>query len=93
MRAILWYFCRISEWFETQHRISQIHSLQTQWFRRALKSFDKEDQAKFLQFVIGTSKLPLQGFAKLEGMNGPQKFFKFIVMIATHSVCHMHTLV
>ncbi len=49
-------------------------SLQTQWFWRALKSFDKEDQAKFLQFVTGTSKVPLQGFAKLEGMNGPQKF-------------------
>lgn len=48
--------------------------LKIQWFWRALKSFDKEDQAKFLQFVTGTSKVPLQGFAKLEGMNGPQKF-------------------
>ena len=41
---------------------------------RALKSFDKEDLAKFLQFVTGTSKVPLAGFSKLEGMNGPQKF-------------------
>ncbi len=24
--------------------------------------------------MTGTSKVPLQGFAKLEGMNGPQKF-------------------
>jgi hypothetical protein len=45
-----------------------------QWFWRALRSFDKEDLAKFLQFVTGTSKVPLQGFAHLEGMNGAQKF-------------------
>jgi E3 ubiquitin-protein ligase HUWE1 len=43
-------------------------------FWRALRSFDKEDKAKFLQFVTGTSKVPLQGFAHLEGMNGTQKF-------------------
>lgn len=35
---------------------------------------DSQDQAKFLQFVTGTSKVPLQGFAALEGMNGIQKF-------------------
>lgn len=30
-------------------------SLQVQWFWRALRSFDKADKAKFLQFVTGTS--------------------------------------
>jgi E3 ubiquitin-protein ligase HUWE1 len=49
-------------------------SPQIQWFWRALRSFEKEDLAKFLQFVTGTSKVPLQGFAHLEGMNGSQKF-------------------
>jgi len=49
-------------------------SLQIQWFWRALRSFDQADRAKFLQFVTGTSKVPLLGFAKLEGMNGVQKF-------------------
>ncbi|CAF0785839.1 unnamed protein product [Brachionus calyciflorus] len=58
----------------TEYHKYNSNSLQIQWFWRALKSFDKEDQAKFLQFVTGTSKVPLQGFAKLEGMNGPQKF-------------------
>ena len=52
----------------------QAHSLQIQWFWRALRSFDQADGAKFLQFVTGTSKVPLQGFSALEGMNGPQKF-------------------
>lgn len=48
--------------------------LQIQWFWRALRSFDQADRAKFLQFVTGTSKVPLQGFGALEGMNGFQKF-------------------
>lgn len=50
------------------------NSLQIQWFWRALRSFDQADRAKLLQFVTGTSKVPLQGFASLEGMNGVQKF-------------------
>ncbi|XP_050313082.1 E3 ubiquitin-protein ligase HUWE1 isoform X3 [Anthonomus grandis grandis] len=50
------------------------NSLQIQWFWRALRSFDQADRAKFLQFVTGTSKVPLQGFGALEGMNGVQKF-------------------
>ncbi|XP_060587198.1 E3 ubiquitin-protein ligase HUWE1-like isoform X3 [Ruditapes philippinarum] len=52
----------------------QSNSLQIQWFWRALRSFDQADRARFLQFVTGTSKVPLQGFAHLEGMNGTQKF-------------------
>ena len=52
----------------------KVVSFQIQWFWRALRSFDQADRAKFLQFVTGTSKVPLQGFAALEGMNGPQKF-------------------
>jgi E3 ubiquitin-protein ligase HUWE1 len=39
-----------------------------------LRSFDQAERAKFLQFVTGTSKVPLQGFGALEGMNGIQKF-------------------
>ncbi|CAF1080113.1 unnamed protein product [Didymodactylos carnosus] len=58
----------------TEYHKYRPNSLQIQWFWRALRSFDKEDLAKFLQFVTGTSKVPLQGFAHLEGMNGPQKF-------------------
>ena len=49
-------------------------SLQIQWFWRALRSFSQTERANFLQFVTGTSKVPLQGFASLEGMNGVQKF-------------------
>nr|VZI15402.1 unnamed protein product [Spirometra erinaceieuropaei] len=52
----------------------QPNSPQVRWFWRALESFDQEDRARFLQFITGTSKVPLGGFANLEGMHGPTKF-------------------
>nr|XP_006822183.1 PREDICTED: E3 ubiquitin-protein ligase HUWE1-like [Saccoglossus kowalevskii] len=58
----------------TEYHKYQLNSLQVQWFWRALRSFDQAERANFLQFVTGTSKVPLQGFTALEGMNGPQKF-------------------
>ncbi|KAJ2695632.1 E3 ubiquitin-protein ligase tom1 [Coemansia sp. RSA 1285] len=47
---------------------------QIQWFWRAVRSFDQEERAKLLQFVTGTSKVPLEGFAHLHGNQGVQKF-------------------
>jgi E3 ubiquitin-protein ligase HUWE1 len=47
---------------------------QIQWFWRAVMSFDKEERAKLLQFITGTSKVPLAGFKELEGMNGHCRF-------------------
>ncbi|VDM14874.1 unnamed protein product [Wuchereria bancrofti] len=58
----------------TEYKTYTKSSSQIQWFWKALRSFEQEDRAKFLQFVTGTSKVPLQGFAALEGMNGTQKF-------------------
>ncbi|KAG4300575.1 hypothetical protein PCK1_003004 [Pneumocystis canis] len=49
-------------------------SPQIQWFWRAVRSFDDEQRAKLLQFATGTSKVPLNGFKELEGMQGIQKF-------------------
>ncbi|KAK9246420.1 hypothetical protein V1506DRAFT_457070 [Lipomyces tetrasporus] len=49
-------------------------SPQIQWFWRAVRAFDAEERAKLLQFVTGTSKVPLNGFAELEGMNGVSRF-------------------
>lgn len=59
---------------QTEYHKYQSNSLQIQWFWRAMRHFDQTDRAAFLQFVTGTSKVPLQGFAYLEGMNGIQKF-------------------
>ena len=49
-------------------------SPQIQWFWRALRSFSNEERAKLVQFVTGTSKVPLEGFAALHGSNGVHKF-------------------
>ncbi|KAL6999108.1 E3 ubiquitin-protein ligase upl1 [Sarracenia purpurea var. burkii] len=45
-----------------------------QWFWEVVKAFNKEDMARFLQFVTGTSKVPLEGFKALQGISGPQRF-------------------
>lgn len=58
----------------TDYHNYQQTSPQIQWFWRAVRSFDKEEKAKLLQFVTGTSKVPLNGFKELEGMNGFTKF-------------------
>ncbi|XP_028399184.1 E3 ubiquitin-protein ligase NEDD4-like [Dendronephthya gigantea] len=49
------------------------HSI-IQWFWKAVQSFNMEDRACLLQFVTGTSRVPMNGFAELYGSNGPQKF-------------------
>jgi E3 ubiquitin-protein ligase HUWE1 len=58
----------------TEYTNYQPTSPQILWFWRAVKSFDKEEKAKLLQFITGTSKVPLNGFKELEGMNGFSKF-------------------
>eukprot|EP00798_Chlamydomonas_sp_ICE-L_P016844 gene16844-23124_t len=45
-----------------------------QWFWEAVGEMDKESLALLLQFVTGTSKVPLEGFKSLQGISGPQKF-------------------
>ncbi|KAH8899660.1 E3 ubiquitin protein ligase TOM1-like protein [Thozetella sp. PMI_491] len=58
----------------TEYHNYSAASQQIQWFWRAVRSFDKEERAKLLQFVTGTSKVPLNGFKELEGMNGVNRF-------------------
>lgn len=52
---------------------SQNHPV-IQNFWKALLSFDNETRARLLQFVTGTSRVPMNGFRELYGSNGPQKF-------------------
>jgi E3 ubiquitin-protein ligase HUWE1 len=47
---------------------------QVGWFWAALRSFSREERALFLQFVTGSAKVPIEGFAALQGMRGAQKF-------------------
>ncbi|XP_037723151.1 E3 ubiquitin-protein ligase Nedd-4 isoform X16 [Drosophila subpulchrella] len=45
-----------------------------QWFWRAVLSFSNEMRSRLLQFVTGTSRVPMNGFKELYGSNGPQMF-------------------
>lgn len=49
-------------------------SPQINWFWKCVSTMDQEDLARLVMFVTGTSKVPLEGFAQLQGMNGIQKF-------------------
>ncbi|KAI8998099.1 HECT-domain-containing protein [Gaertneriomyces semiglobifer] len=44
------------------------------WFWEVVKSWDTEKQARLLQFVTGTSRIPVNGFKDLQGSDGPRKF-------------------
>ena len=44
------------------------------WFWDVLESFSREERAEFIQFVTGSSKVPIEGFKALPGIGGFQKF-------------------
>ena len=39
-----------------------------------MEKFDNEERLRLLQFVTGTSSVPIAGFKALRGSNGPKKF-------------------
>ncbi|KAF9143356.1 hypothetical protein BG015_000457, partial [Linnemannia schmuckeri] len=65
----------VDEWKNnTEYQNYSQASPQIQYFWRAVRSFDQTERAKLLQFVTGTSKVPLGGFSQLQGISGVQKF-------------------
>lgn len=64
----------VDEWRNNTelHGYSQSDAVIT-WFWRAVRSFDQETRAKLLQFITGTSKVPLEGFSHLQGVSGDQR--------------------
>jgi len=44
------------------------------WFWELVTDWDQEMRARLLQFVTGTSKVPMGGFANLYGATGPKRF-------------------
>ncbi|XP_057690322.1 E3 ubiquitin-protein ligase NEDD4-like [Corythoichthys intestinalis] len=44
------------------------------WFWKAVLLMDAEKRIRLLQFVTGTSRVPMNGFGELYGSNGPQRF-------------------
>ena len=44
------------------------------WLFEVLEGFDMELRTAFIQFVTGSSRVPVEGFKDLRGMNGVQRF-------------------
>ncbi|ODN73426.1 hypothetical protein L202_07951 [Cryptococcus amylolentus CBS 6039] len=57
---------QLSGWKSTDPEIS--------WFWRALRIFSQEERSRFLMFVTSSSRVPLGGFAQLQGSSGTQPF-------------------
>ncbi|XP_018594927.2 NEDD4-like E3 ubiquitin-protein ligase WWP2 isoform X2 [Scleropages formosus] len=65
----------LSDWQKnTIYRHYTKNSKQIHWFWQVVKEMDNEKRIRLLQFVTGTCRLPVGGFAELIGSNGPQKF-------------------
>ena len=43
-----------------------------QWFWQIVEEMSEQEQALLILFITGTSKIPLGGFAELQGSNGNQ---------------------
>jgi len=44
------------------------------WFWQCIRSWPAERKSRLLQFVIGTSRVPVNGFKDLQGSDGPCRF-------------------
>lgn len=64
---------------------------QIQWFWNVLFSLTRNQKASFLQFVTGSSKVPLAGFGELPGMRGVQKFSIHKASGSTGALMSAHT--
>ncbi|KAM9482458.1 E3 ubiquitin-protein ligase SMURF2-like [Clarias gariepinus] len=61
------------------------------WFWKAVETFDEERRARLLQFVTGSSRVPLQGFKALQGAAGPRQFTIQQIDANTNNLPKAHT--
>uniref|UniRef100_A0A3P8ZRR8 HECT-type E3 ubiquitin transferase n=1 Tax=Esox lucius TaxID=8010 RepID=A0A3P8ZRR8_ESOLU len=61
------------------------------WFWRAVESYDEERRARLLQFVTGSSRVPLQGFKALQGAAGPRLFTIHQIDASSNNLPKAHT--
>ncbi|XP_026472195.1 E3 ubiquitin-protein ligase Nedd-4 isoform X2 [Ctenocephalides felis] len=66
----------VKDWKNNTHYKGEYHAnhMVVQWFWRVVLSFSNEMRSRLLQFVTGTSRVPMNGFRELYGSNGPQVF-------------------
>uniref|UniRef100_A0A4W3KAH5 HECT-type E3 ubiquitin transferase n=1 Tax=Callorhinchus milii TaxID=7868 RepID=A0A4W3KAH5_CALMI len=82
----------ISDWkANTRLKHCTADSNIVKWFWKAVESFDEERRARLLQFVTGSSRVPLQGFKALQGAAGPRLFTIHQIDASTNNLPKAHT--
>ena len=69
-------------------------SPQVVWFWKIVSRYDEEMRARLLQFVTGSSRVPLQGFKALQGSTGaagPRLFTLHLVEVDVKNLPKAHT--
>jgi len=64
------------------------------WFWKIVESYSEEMRARLLQFVTGSSRVPLQGFKALQGSTGaagPRLFTLHLVEVDINNLPKAHT--
>lgn len=65
----------VNDWHaSTIYRNYTKSSKQIVWFWEIVRGYDNEQRARLFQFVTGSCRLPIGGFAELYGSNQPQPF-------------------
>uniref|UniRef100_A0AAX7SEK9 HECT-type E3 ubiquitin transferase n=1 Tax=Astatotilapia calliptera TaxID=8154 RepID=A0AAX7SEK9_ASTCA len=61
------------------------------WFWQAVEAFSEERRGRLLQFVTGSTRVPLQGFKALQGSAGPRLFTIHLIDANTENLPKAHT--
>uniref|UniRef100_A0A674P715 E3 ubiquitin-protein ligase n=1 Tax=Takifugu rubripes TaxID=31033 RepID=A0A674P715_TAKRU len=61
------------------------------WFWQAVEAFNEERRGRLLQFVTGSTRVPLQGFKALQGSAGPRLFTIHLIDANTDNLPKAHT--
>lgn len=65
----------INDWMSnTEYRGYSKNDQIIKWFWELVSAWDSEKKSRLLQFVTGTSRIPVNGFCDLQGSDGPRKF-------------------
>lgn len=65
----------VDDWeSNTDYRNYKVDDKTIVWFWKCIREFEIEMRARLLQFVTGTSRIPVTGFKDLQGSDGPRHF-------------------
>jgi E3 ubiquitin ligase SMURF1/2 len=78
----------------TRLKNCQPETKQVVWFWQIVEGYNEEMRARLLQFVTGSSRVPLQGFKALQGSTGaagPRLFTLHLVDVDSNNLPKAHT--